>query len=127
MAIGKVIIGGNEKWVGFIGGGYDNSGDSNRGKGFFVVDLTSGNILWSFTRGGSTTSTTSMSMTYSIPGSAAIVDTDNDGFVDTAYIGDLGAMSGGLHSAPAQMEVAAILPTGAEDCFSPQQGLVQSL
>ena len=90
MAIGKVIIGGSEKWVGFIGGGYDNSGDSNRGKGFFVVDLTSGNILWSFTRGGSTTSTTSMSMTYSIPGSAAIVDTDNDGFVDTAYIGDLG-------------------------------------
>jgi type IV pilus assembly protein PilY1 len=90
MAIGKVIIGGSEKWVGFIGGGYDNSGDSNRGKGFFVVDLTSGNILWSFTRGGSTTSTTSTSMTYSIPGSAAIVDTDNDGFVDTAYIGDLG-------------------------------------
>jgi Tfp pilus tip-associated adhesin PilY1 len=29
-------------------------------------------------------------MTYSIPGSAAIVDTDNDGFIDTAYIGDLG-------------------------------------
>ena len=29
-------------------------------------------------------------MTYSIPASPAIVDTDNDGFVDTAYIGDLG-------------------------------------
>ena len=90
MAIGKVIVGGNEKWVGFIGGGYDNSGDSNRGKGFFVVDLTSGNIIWSFTRGGSNTYTTSTSMTYSLPGSAAIVDTDNDGFIDTAYIGDLG-------------------------------------
>ena len=90
MAIGKVIVGGNEKWVGFIGGGYDNSGDGNRGKGFFVVELSSGNILWSFTRGTSNTNTTSTSMTYSLPGSAAIVDTDNDGFVDTAYIGDLG-------------------------------------
>ena len=91
MAIGRVKIGGNEKWVGFIGGGYNsNSGDLNQGRGFFVVDLSSGNILWSFTRGGSITNTTSASMTYSIPGSAAIVDTDNDGFVDTAYIGDLG-------------------------------------
>jgi type IV pilus assembly protein PilY1 len=29
-------------------------------------------------------------MKYSLPGTAAIVDTDNDGFIDTAYIGDLG-------------------------------------
>jgi hypothetical protein len=29
-------------------------------------------------------------MAYSIPGSVAIVDADNDGFIDTAYIGDLG-------------------------------------
>ena len=29
-------------------------------------------------------------MTYSIPGSPAIVDTDNDGFIDTVYMGDLG-------------------------------------
>jgi Tfp pilus tip-associated adhesin PilY1 len=90
MAIGRAKINGNEKWVGFIGAGYNNDGDPNRGKGFFVVDLSSGNIIWSFTRGGSDTATTSTSMTYSIPGSAAIVDTDNDGFVDTAYIGDLG-------------------------------------
>ncbi len=29
-------------------------------------------------------------MNYSMPASPAIVDTDNDGFIDTAYIGDLG-------------------------------------
>jgi type IV pilus assembly protein PilY1 len=85
MVIGRVKIGGNETWVGFIGGGFNsNSGDSNQGRGFFVVQLSNGSILWSYTRGNDTT------MTYSLPGSPAIVDTDNDGFVDTAYIGDLG-------------------------------------
>jgi type IV pilus assembly protein PilY1 len=84
MAIGRVKINGNEKWVGFIGAGYNNDGDPNRGKGFFVVDLSNGNILWGYTRGNDA------SMAYSIPASPAIVDTDNDGFVDTAYIGDLG-------------------------------------
>jgi type IV pilus assembly protein PilY1 len=80
MAIGKVKNNGNEKWVGFIGGGYSTGTTS--GKGFFVVDLSNGNILWSYT------SADSASMTY-IPASPAIVDTDNDGFIDTAYVGDL--------------------------------------
>ncbi|HOC60321.1 MAG TPA: PilC/PilY family type IV pilus protein [Smithellaceae bacterium] len=84
-----------EKWVGFIGGGYNandykKSGDDTRGKGFFVVDLNNGRILWSFTLGGATSSTGSTSMKYSLPAPPAIVDTDNDGFVDTAYLGDLG-------------------------------------
>ena len=79
-----------EKWVGFIGAGYnaaDCSGGGTcdpRGKGFFVIDLTNGNILWSFTHADS------VDMDYSVPGQAAIVDTDNDGFIDTAYVGDLG-------------------------------------
>ncbi len=88
----RVKIGGaeREKWVGFIGAGYnaaDCSGGSAcdpRGKGFFVVDLSNGNILWSYTRANNS------NMKYSIPASPAIVDTDNDGFIDTAYIGDLG-------------------------------------
>ncbi len=80
MAIGKVKNNGNEKWVGFIGGGYSTGTTS--GKGFFVVDLSNGNILWSYT------SANNSSMTY-IPASPAIVDTDQDGFIDTAYVGDL--------------------------------------
>ncbi|MCX5835324.1 MAG: PilC/PilY family type IV pilus protein, partial [Deltaproteobacteria bacterium] len=88
--IGRVKIGGNEKWVGFIGGGY-NGGDCSgggdcdtRGKGFFVVDLQTGDILWSYTMANDA------SMAYSLAASPAIADTDNDNFIDTAYIGDLG-------------------------------------
>jgi type IV pilus assembly protein PilY1 len=88
MAIGRVKISGNEKWVGFIGGGYAT--EAVRGEGFFVVDLSNGNVLWSFTNGSSDTNTTSTQMTYVVPASPAIVDTDNDGFIDTAYVGDLG-------------------------------------
>ncbi len=93
MAIGRVRIDGNEKWVGFIGGGYNVNSDyddddvdtrGKRGKGFFVVDLTNGNILWNYTK------ETDSNMDYTIPASAAAVDWDSDGFVDTAYIADLG-------------------------------------
>ncbi|MFH1080968.1 MAG: PilC/PilY family type IV pilus protein [Pseudomonadota bacterium] len=88
MAMGRVKIGGNEKWVGFIGGGYnaaqcsDSTGDK-RGKGIFVVDLSDGAVLWSFTRDDNS------DMEYSIAAPLTIVDTDNDGFVDAAYVGDL--------------------------------------
>ncbi len=78
-----------EKWVGFIGGGY-NGGNcttlpcDTRGKGFFVINLENGSVLWSYTLADNT------SMVYSMPGQPAIVDTDNDGFIDTAYLGDIG-------------------------------------
>jgi type IV pilus assembly protein PilY1 len=85
-ALGNVI----EKWVGFVGGGY-NAADCHgggscdtRGKGFYVFDMKTGAVLWSYTYANSS------SMQYSMPASPAIVDTDNDGFIDTVYIGDLG-------------------------------------
>ena len=90
MAIGRVRIDGKEKWVGFIGGGY-NGGDcvgggacDKRGKGFFVIDLADGSVLWSYTMANNA------NLQYSIPAQPAIVDTDNDGFIDLAYLGDLG-------------------------------------
>jgi Tfp pilus tip-associated adhesin PilY1 len=103
MMIGRVMYNNGtsvvEKWAGFIGAGYNGStctvttsgtnGDC-RGKGFFVIDLSNGRILWSFTIGSSDTKTTGKNMKYSVPSDAAIVDIDGDGFVDTAYIGDLG-------------------------------------
>ncbi len=88
--IGRVKMSGNEKWVGFIGGGYNGadckSGHScdTRGKGFFVVDLSNGSILWSYTKANNS------DMAYSLAASASIVDSDNDSFIDTVYIGDLG-------------------------------------
>jgi type IV pilus assembly protein PilY1 len=82
-----------EKWVGFIGGGYNGANCSGggacgvcdcRGLGFYVVDLSNGQILWSYTYGNDA------NMQYPIPAAPAIVDIDQDGFIDTAYVGDLG-------------------------------------
>ncbi|MCG6533410.1 MAG: VWA domain-containing protein [Syntrophales bacterium LBB04] len=90
MVTGRVLISGNEKWVGFIGGGW-NAGScasgscDTRGKGFFVVDLSNGQVLWSYTYYNNTTS-----LVYSMAATPTVVDKDNDGFIDTAYIGDLG-------------------------------------
>ncbi len=90
VLMGRVIINGCEKWVGFFGAGYNaadcagGGGCDPRGKGFFVVDLKDGSILWSYTRGNDST------MNYSLPSSPAIVDADSDGFIDTVYVGDLG-------------------------------------
>jgi type IV pilus assembly protein PilY1 len=97
VMIGKVKIGTAEKWVGFIGAGFNSADCSGggscdaRGKGFFVVDLKDGTILWDYTYGNYSSTYASGTMpVYGIPASPAIVDTDNDGFIDTAYIGDLG-------------------------------------
>jgi type IV pilus assembly protein PilY1 len=84
MVMGKVKINGQEKWVGFIGGGYTlgTPPGAKEGKGFFVVDLRTGDVLWSYT------ARDDRAMGF-IPGTPAIVDRDNDGFIDTAYVGDL--------------------------------------
>ena len=95
MQVGPVRSGlsvGDEKWVGFIGGGYYSAtctttactGNDRQGKGFFVVNLNDGTILKSFTRADNT------KMNYAIPAAPYAIDTDNDGFIDTAYVGDLG-------------------------------------
>ena len=89
MMVHRVKVNGSEKWVGFIGGGNNLSsctggGCDLRGKGFFVVNLSDGSVLWSYTQADNG------SMNYALPGTAAVVDSDSDGFVDLAYIGDLG-------------------------------------
>lgn len=92
MVMGRVRKEGNEKWVGFFGGGYsdclstDNSSCTTRGKGFFIVDLkTGGTDVWKRFSNAS-----NLTMDYPLPAAPAAVDTDNDGFVDTVYVGDLG-------------------------------------
>jgi len=100
MQTGRVKISGNEKWVGFIGGGYDGTScksadlttttacntvaTGSSGKGFYVVDLTNGNILWSFTYANNA------NMVFDLAGAPMALDEDSDGFIDTVYIGDLG-------------------------------------
>jgi Tfp pilus tip-associated adhesin PilY1 len=88
----RINVGGveKEKWVGFIGGGYAGGNCAGggacdtRGKGLFVIDLSNGAVLWSYTMADNT------SMVYSVPAQPAEVDTDNDGFIDTVYVGDMG-------------------------------------
>ena len=92
MQIGRIKNGTSEKWVGFIGGGYESTecsgacstSTNKKGKGFFVVDLTDGSILWSYTNANSS------DMSFSISATPLAVDLDNDGFIDTVYVGDLG-------------------------------------
>jgi hypothetical protein len=89
IMVHRVKIGGAERWVGFVGGGHNLSSCSGadcdqRGKGFFVVDLKTGEVLWGFTQANDSR------MNYAMPGTAAIVDSDMDGFTDLAYIGDMG-------------------------------------
>ena len=100
MQTGRVKISGKEKWVGFIGGGFDGTScksadlstttacntvaTGSSGKGFYVVDLTNGNILWSFTHSDNA------NMVFDLAGAPVAIDEDNDGFIDTVYIGDLG-------------------------------------
>jgi len=91
---GRVLIEGKERWVGFMGGGFNAStctkvGDDTRGKGFYVIDLANGNILWSYTWADAEAD--GLEMHYSMPAEPSIVDTDNDSFIDTVYIGDLGS------------------------------------
>jgi len=89
MAIGRVRINNTERWVGLIGGGYSGCGRvagqcDVRGKSFYVIDLKDGAILWTYNYAADAT------MNYDLVAGPVAVDSDNDGFWDTAYIGDLG-------------------------------------
>jgi len=96
MFFGRVRINNNETWVGLIGGGYSGTNcagtttcSDKRGKGFYVVDLSNGHILWSFTHDGSGNAG-DVRMDYNLVAGPVGIDSDHDGFIDTAYIGDLG-------------------------------------
>jgi hypothetical protein len=92
LLLNRVRINSIERHVGFFGGGYSGavstgSGSAvtnTAGKGFFVLDSKTGEILWRFTRANDAR------MVYDLAGDAGLFDSDNDGFIDLAYIGDTG-------------------------------------
>jgi len=88
-AIGKVRIGSSEKFVAFVGGGYNTPANNASGKAFFVIDLETGNKLWEYYNDG-TTLDDRQYMNFSLPANPAAVDVNNDGFIDRVYIGDVG-------------------------------------
>jgi type IV pilus assembly protein PilY1 len=89
MAIGKVKISdGTEKFVGFVGGGYDTGQNNDSGKAFFAVDLATGSKLWEYYKDG--TLDDRQYMGFSLAAAPTAVDTNGDGYVDRVYIGDVG-------------------------------------
>ena len=76
-ATGKVNIGGSDKWVAFVGSGFEN----NDTKGYlFVIDINTGAILWSLKLSDDTDNCLT---------SPTAVDTNENGYIDTVYTGDL--------------------------------------
>jgi type IV pilus assembly protein PilY1 len=88
--IGKIQLGADEKWVAFIGGGYDTNQDKTSpvtdtaGRAIYVVDVLTGSLIWSHSNASNA------EMTYCIASDVARVDTDGNGKIDRLYVGDLG-------------------------------------
>ncbi len=91
MAIGRAKIYGQERWLGFIGAGFsgaDCSGGGScelRGKGFYVVDLRNGDVIWQYNRSNNTAN-----LEYDFAAAPAAADMDNDGYIDSVFAGDTG-------------------------------------
>ncbi len=95
----KVEQGGElyERWVAFIGGGFDPNETKTIkaviGRAFFVIDIKTGDIIWEYSRDDMVIyppNDPRRYMTYSFAAPSIAVDTNNDGYVDKVYIGDLG-------------------------------------
>jgi type IV pilus assembly protein PilY1 len=91
--IGKVTIGAEDKYVAFIGGGYDENQDNDplttsdtKGRAIYIVDVLNGSLIKRF----SVSDTGYSGMTYSIPSDVARLDTDGNGKIDRLYVGDMG-------------------------------------
>ena len=82
---GLVKTSGADTPVMFIGGGY--SSDNSLGKAVLAINATTGAVVKTFKNDGVDIT----DMDYSIPSSLSVLDTDNNGFVDKVYVGDLGS------------------------------------
>ena len=91
-AIGKVkMSGGGAKYVAFVGGGYDTPQNNNSGKAVFTIDLANGATapkLWEYYNNSSLDDR--QYMNFSLPANPTAVDTDNNGYINSVYIGDVG-------------------------------------
>jgi type IV pilus assembly protein PilY1 len=87
-AVGRVRLSGADKFVAFVGGGYDTGENNNSGKAFFVIDLETGAKVWEYSNDG--TSDDRQFMNFSLAANPTAVDLNNDGLIDKVYIGDVG-------------------------------------
>lgn len=82
--MGRVRIGGQEKFVAFVGGGYSDPKEpknDNIGSTFYVIDIEDdGKILRKFNVGNKSNK---------VPAGATAFDKDGDGRIDGVYFGDI--------------------------------------
>jgi type IV pilus assembly protein PilY1 len=123
--IGRVNVGGTSHDVAFFGGGYDTRQDWDNfrwdtvGRAIYMVDLLTGDKLWS--AGPTTDHDLHLSgMGHSIPAPLKVLDMNNDGYSDRIYVGDMGGrvwrydlFNGGSGSTLGQGGIVATL--GAAD------------
>lgn len=95
------MIKGNANPVLIFGAGYDTNEDAEppaadtMGRGIFILDAVTGNLLWQAGPGGSGTTCTGnpcklAGMNYAIPADITLVDRDFDGYIDRLYAADTG-------------------------------------
>jgi type IV pilus assembly protein PilY1 len=85
-----------DKLVIVFGAGYDVKhddynmiGTDNSGKGIFIVDSISGNVLW-HGKSGAGGNANFTAMNYAISADVRVIDLNTDGFADRMYASDLG-------------------------------------
>lgn len=83
-----------QKFVVIFGAGYDTTQENyqyvqdTQGTGLYMLELTTGNLLWSGGRTG--TDWTNAQMTNAIPADVTVLDLNGDTFGDRMYVGDMG-------------------------------------
>lgn len=92
----RVDIGGTRRPVIVLAGGYDDGQDSRAfrtdsvGNALFIVDLVSGERLWSAGAPDSGHDLVLPPMRFSIPAAPRVLDLSGDGLADRLYVGDMG-------------------------------------
>jgi type IV pilus assembly protein PilY1 len=94
--VANLDIGGSTRTALVLGGGYDDSQDNrglqvdNAGNAVFIVDLETGERLWSAGAPSAGHDLELENMQQSIPAAPRVIDLTGDGLADRLYVGDMG-------------------------------------
>jgi len=122
-----------DRYVAIFGGGFDPSftpGDSvtaklPKGRAFYIVDIETGQLLYKTTEGvagdgGSGTFPAPVPFA-PMPSAPALVDLDDDGYLDTAYIGDVNGNMWRIDLTPDPVSGRGVLGAGTAGQLSGYQ------
>ena len=86
-----------QKLVAIFGAGYDMASQDNykyadtaKGNGIYMLELSTGNLLWSAGSSGSTANLKLADMKSAIPSEITVLDINGDTYADRMYVGDMG-------------------------------------